>query len=556
MSRIGLLGRGARVVPPRAMPPVSSAPDMPDIVEQFDDIAEAVADRRKRAAINAAIASKQALEGAAEAAVEAASTFTFKFSDVISSRGMSFLESELQQYLRQWRSQRITGGALVNDLDTWVRDSGKSGAPPKPTFSSSPVVYAREVDKWSEDLMAWAVKNDIDDVMPGSPLDYAKRQRSGSPDAKLQLFLGAGYRGRLPGVTVPTPGTPCVGARWSSLAARVWPAGDAASFAAIRNLIDIKPTDPNYAAAVERLRNKIEFVLIKTRGDSSNHDITETVDIIQRLVKRYRNADDVLDEPGLRKLMGRKDLTTEDFLDRVVTGINIMRDECDLIAPNLIDELLTVPGIESFIETVVRRSGHEHGYRFEVFVAFREIFEGADPANLWMQVMIDGKMGPDIVRVFTRQDGTTVGRIVQAKSYRSLTALLSPAESGKIREQILSDIRRIQGDGFRVTGPNGNKIPVDPQIDFKIDWWRLRMESFDIPGIDPNDLKSLDTAKATAAREAFYNRHVKAKVEELNDWMASPEFRAEMGLGPYDPMPTFNLRVELTDQIVPSGFTP
>ncbi len=553
MSRLGLLGRGARVVPPSAMPPVSSVPDIDDVVDQLEDFAEAAIDRRKQAAINAAISSAQALEGAAEAAVEAASTFVFKFSDVISSRGMSFLDSELQLYLRKWRSQRIEGGALVGDLDAWIAASGKSGAPPKPTFSSSPAVYAREVDKWSEDLLQWAVKNDVDEVMPGSPLDYAKRQRTGSPDAKLQLLFGSGYRGRLPGVTRPTPGTSSVGSRWSSLAGRVWPPGDAASVAVIRTLLNIDFDD---AAKVALVRSKIEFMLIKTRGDFSNHDIDETVDIVRRLVERYRNADGVLDEDGLRRLMGSRDLTTEDFFDRVVTGINIMRDECDLIAPNLIDDLLTVPGIESFIETVVRRSGYEHGYRFEVFVAFREIFEGADPASLWMQVMINGKMGPDIVRVITRQDGTVVGRIMQAKSYRSLTALLSPADSGEIRRQILSDIKRISGDGFRVTGPDGVPIPVDPRIDFKIDWWRLRMESFDIPGVDPNDLKSMSTSRAAAARQAFYDQHVRAKVDELNDWMASPQFRSELGLGPYDPMPVFNLNVELTDQIVPSGFIP
>lgn len=553
MRRLGLLGRGARVVPPSAMPPVSSVPDIDDVVDQLDDFAEAVVDRRKRAAINAAISSAQALEGAAEAAVEAASTFVFKFSDVISSRGMSFLDSELQWYLRKWRSQRIEGGALVGDLDAWIAASGKPGAPPKPTFSSSPAVYAREVDQWSEELLEWAVKNDVDQVMPGSPLDYAKRQRSGSPDAKLQLFLGSGYRNRLPGVATSTPGPSAVGSRWSSLAGRVWPAGDAASFESIRTLINIDFDD---AAKVGLVRSKIELMLIRTRGDFSNHDIDETVDIIRRLVERYRNADGVLDQDGLRRMMGSKDLTTEDFLDRVVTGINIMRDECDLIAPNLIDDLLTVPGIESFIETVVRRSGHEHGYRFEVFVAFREIFEGADPADLWMQVMIDGKMGPDIVRVITRDNGTVVGRIMQAKSYRSLTALLSSADSGEIRRQILSDIKRISGDGFRVKGPDGISIPVDPQIDFKIDWWRLRMESFDVPGVDPNDLKSMNTSRATAARQAFYDQHVRAKVDELNDWMASPEFRSELGLGPYDPMPVFNLNVELTDQIVPSGFIP
>ena len=539
-SRAWLAGRGARVAP---LDPA----DATSFGDPIEELAEAVADRRKRAALSAVANAAQALEDAAEATAEAVTTFAFKFSDVVSSRGTAFLDSELQWYFRRWRVDRMQNGALESDLDGWITATGRTDAPTKPAFSTDAAVYSREMEQWSEDLLAWAVKHDVDEAMPGSPLEYAKRQRSGSPDAKLQLFLGPAYRGRLPGVVRNAAGAPQDGSRWSTLAGRLWPPGDAAAVTRARSVLDIDMDTPSSLTA---LRSTIDLVLLKTRAEFTQADVDEALRIIDLLVKRYRNADGTLDEAAVRRLMGRKDLTVEDLVDRVVTGIGMMKDEADLLGPDLINDLLRVPGIESFIESVVHKSGYEHGYRFEVFLAVRDLFVGHDRADLWMQVFVDGKMGPDIVKVL--RDGNTVtGRIVQAKSYKNLNALLSSGDSGEIRRQILSDLQRIKGDNFRITGPGGEVIDVDPQIDFKIDFFRVRLKSFKIEGVDPADLRAApNTAAAQRAREAFYDQHMRAKVDEINEWLASPELRAELGLGPDDVMPNFTLNVELADQVI------
>lgn len=533
--RAWLVGRGARVAPLEAM-------NVQQHRQPLEALAESVADRKKRAALRAVADAAQALEETAAAALEAATTFTFKFSDIVSSRGSAFLDSELQWYFRRWKRQRMEGSALADELDDWVR--ARPGAPPKPTLDPASPTYARELEKWNDDVLEWAITNDVDDVVPGSPLEYASRQRSGSPDAKLQLYLGGGYLQRLPGKATKAPPSLQDGSRWPWLAGRLWPPGDAASMRVVRSMLD--PADPQ---SVARLRSKIDLVMQKTRAEFTQAEVDDAVRVIQNLTKRYLENGE-LTEAAVRRLAGNKDLTSEDFVDRVLSGISMMRDEADLLGPNLFDDLLDIPGIESFIESVVHRSGFEHGYRFEVFLAVRDLFQGVSKNDLWMQVFVNGKMGPDIVKVI-RDDGPLRGRIVQAKSYKSLSALLGAGETGEIRRQLLSDLKRIKDDGFQITGPDGVKIPVDERIDFKLDFFRVRLTSFEIDGIDPSDLRAApNTAAAQRAREAFYNQHMKPRIDEINDWMRSPEFRTELGLGPNDPLPNFTLDVELADQVI------
>lgn|GEM_PF-5641814 len=545
-----LAGSGARV----ASPAVLEAP--PDVVRQMEDIADAAAPSRLpdapstptsanvlRAAIHVGEA---ALDAAADLATAAVSGVAAKFGHILSASGRAFRDPELLWYFRRWKSARIADGSLVNNLEAWVTAPGRSGAPQKPTLDVNSPTYLRDVEKWNEDVLDWAVGNGINAPVPGTPLEYARRQRTGKPHVKLEMALGANYGQRLPGRTVRQSGGSQNSSRWPLLANRLWPPGDAAAVTRARTILDTVPGNTNSAIA---LRSTIDLVMLKTRANFTQADVDDALRIIEQLVARYRNADGALDEAAVRRLMGNKDLTAEDFVDRVVTGINMMKDEADLLGPDLINDLLRVPGIESFIESVVHKSGYEHGYRFEVFLAVRDLFVGVNRSDLWMQVFVNGKMGPDIVKVL-RDVTPPRGRIIQAKSYKSLNALLSPSDSGEIKRQILSDLRRIKDDGFRLTGPDGSMIDVDTQIDFKLDFFRLRLTSFEIPGVSMADLRSANPTVAAQARDAFYNAHMRSKVDEINAWLASPEIRVDLGLGPNDPLPNFTLNVELADQVI------
>jgi hypothetical protein len=223
----------------------------------------------------------------------------------------------------------------------------------------------------------------------------------------------------------------------------------------------------------------------------------------------------------------------------------MMADEADLLDADLFHRMLDVPAIESFFEGVVRRSGHEHGYTFEVFLVARELHIGLDPKDLWMQVTLGEKMGPDFARLIG-EGAARRARLMQAKSYQDIGVLLRPTETGEILRQVQSDLRRFKEQGgFAIDG-----IPLDRIVDFKIDWWRLRTKSIHVEGFTEQQLRSLDPSVARPARNAFYDQHVAAKVEAINAALADASFMAELGIDP----PPFSIAVELVDQILlPNG---
>lgn len=503
-------------------------------VQSLADLEKKLRDRKNRAIINAVLEAGEVLVKAGEQAAEGATRFVLQFGDIVSSHGGAFLDPELQWHLRRWRSGRLAGQALERDIDTWLARVGRSGAPPKPALNpADTAAYAEAMDRWIDKLVDWAVVNKLDTAVPGSPLEYARGPRQGLPNLRLQLYLGEHYRAYLRGAThdprIPSPQR----SRWQSLT-RVWPP---AGPDAVGDLL----TMLNNPAA---LRATVREVAAQTRVALDRFDADRAASLLEALVERYKQ-NGVLDADGAGRLMGRKPLSQHEFVYRVVAGLDMMEDEADAIFAPL-DDLLEVAGIESFLEQVIHKSGYEHGYRFEVFLAARALFEGYPPSDLWMQVFVNGKMGPDMVRIIERA-GQRMARIIQAKSYQSLDDLLGEGGVGEIKRQLLSDLKRVAGDGFHVTGPDGvTRLPVDALIEFKLDWLRLRLSAFTIEGIDPAALRSLDPN----ARAEFHRLYVAPRVDAINTWLKSNELRAELGLKPGDVMPNFALRVDLVDQLL------
>ncbi len=506
-------------------------------IRQLSELEKQITDRKNRAVLKAIFDASELLVEMGEKVSASATRFVVQFGDIVTSRGGAFLDSEIQWYLRKWRDRRLAKGVLENDIDSWLARQ-IAGAPLKPQLDPSDAAeYANGMDRWIDDLVEWATVNKIDDAVPGSPLDYARGQRTGGPHLRLQLYLGEHYRDFLRGRTPDPRIAPLQRNRWPRLVKRIWPSPGSN---AINDLLQT-------LTSRQQLVQGVQDVAAKTRVALDRFDAEKTADLIEAIVERYKQ-NGVLDASGVRKLIGRKVISQEEFIDRVLAGIDMMADEATALkAPDLYEEVFDIPGIESFIEQVVRKSGYEHGYVFEVFLAMRELMQSVSPENLWMQVYVNGKMGPDIVRVMLENGKAVAARIIQAKSYRNLNELLGAGGVGEIKRQLLSDLYRIVGDGFQVTGPGGVRLPVDELIEFKIDWLRLRITEFIIDGIDPEDLRSFDPTVAAKARQAFFDQIVKPRIDEINAWMKTEAFKIELGLDPEDWIPDFTLVVELVD---------
>ncbi len=482
---------------------------------------EITPDRRKRAVLKAILNAGELLAETTVQVAESATRFVVQFGDVVSSHGGSFLDSELQWFLRHWRNRRLAGQALEKDLEAWAARQ-IAGAPSKPPLDlNNAEEYAQKIDQWIEDLVNWADGNKIDEAVPGSPLEYVRGQRAGAPHERLQLYLGEYYRDFVRGRTPDPRIKPLQRNRWPRLVERIWPLPGPN---AVNDLIGTLTDHQSLVSVVQNVANSTRVALDRFNAE-------KTAQIIETIVERYK-INGVLDAEALAGLIGRKTISQEEFIDRVLMGIDMIADEAAVQnVPDMLDDVLNIPGIESFIEQVVRKSGYENGYVFEVFLAIRELLQGTLPENLWGQVYLNGQMGPDFIRVILEDGQAVAARIVQAKSYRSLRELLGSGNIGEIQRQLLSDLQRLTKDGFQITGPNGLKLPIDEIVEFKIDWLHLRKSELAIAGIDPEKLHSLDPKVAEEARQAFYDVVMKEKINKINSWLQSRILYRGIGAG-------------------------
>jgi hypothetical protein len=482
----------------------------------------------------------------AMAAAQAAHRVPLGFVDIIAKHARAFLANELQVRYLRWRYRNLPD--WQQQLIRWREANPGAMAPPVFTPENRNA-HARQLAEWAEELNTYAA------TVPGAaavprrlPFDYVTGERAGRSHALLNLLFGEGYRNALrEAAGIRTPRLQPA-ALWPRLVACLWPPPDALAVPRLRQLLQVRTIDPDVPPGA--LRAAVESVIERTSVVVNPERVNRATGMIYALAKRYAPDGDIaqLTDEALLELMG-KPMSVDEFIHRLVIGFDIMADEADLIGPELLDKLLRVQGVESFLEMVLQKSGYEHGYTFEVFLVLRELFDELDPSRIWMQIVVGGKQGPDIGRIIVDELGRRV-RLIQAKSYRDINALLRPSETGEIWRQMRSDLLRLKADGFMVTGPDGTRLPIDRTIEFAIDWWHLRKTSFRMDGIDPADLHSLRESTDEVS-EAFKTKYVNDKVAELQAYLDSPEFRAELGLAEGEP--GFVLDVKIVDRILPEG---
>lgn len=484
------------------------------------------------------------LSATAEAAATAARRYGVEeaLSRTFTEDAAAFRNTTLMEAYRKWRRRGLP--EWEDTLDRWV--DANAGAPVKPVLSSDPMLRAQELGAWADELDGFARASAplADPVERRTPFDFMVTRRTGTPpDVLLRSALGDDYRKVAREVAFGRRRANQPAALWPRLVASVWRQGEQRDLDRLARIISANPlTDP---ADANELIDLVLSVAEMTQVLPGRVDAEWTAEKIRTLMSRYagENVDD-LTADGVQELMGAKTLSSQAFIDRILISLSMMADQADLLGPDVFHKMLEVPAIESFFEGVVRRSGHEHGYAFEVFLVARELFLDLDPKDLWMQVTLGEKMGPD----FARMIGTGAARrarLMQAKSYQDISALLRPTDTGEILRQVQSDLRRFKEQGFAIDG-----IPIDRVVDFKIDWWRIRTKSLSVEGFTEAQLRSLDPAVAAPARAAFEAQYVTEKVDEINALLADAGFMDELGIDP----PPFSVAVELVDQVLlPNG---
>jgi hypothetical protein len=494
------------------------------------------------------------IEQGAQAAAAAIYKQALEFADVVNRTATAFLDLELRRSYRAWKHRNLNG--WKDELEAWALVDADTPGPPL-FHPEDTAAYARELEAWAQSLHEWSTRvadGPTTAVPRRTPMDYASGKRSGRPHAKLTLLLGRGYAARLRGTLGSRAAREQLAAMWPRLVASVWPAADADAVPKLRAVLQ----DP------VALREMITDIANKTRAAPERLDVEGTAQRIERLAATYAGGDiGALTDDGVEALMGSKPLSPEAFIHRAMIGLDIMADEADLLGGDLFELMLRVDGIESFLATVIHNSGWEHGYVFEVYLVVRELFQVADPTKLWMQIVVGGKMGPDLGRLVMEdalgrivaegEQGALRVRLIQAKSYQDLDSVLRPSDTGKIWAQLKSDLLRLKEDGFLVTGPTG-QLEISRTIEFKVDWFHLRKTSIEIPGIDAAQLHGMRES-TQEVKDAFRIKYVDNKVARLNAMLDSPEFRFELGLdqtlGVHSGVPGFKLEVEIVDRIFP-----
>jgi hypothetical protein len=138
-------------------------------------------------------------------------------------------------------------------------------------------------------------------------------------------------------------------------------------------------------------------------------------------------------EETVTAILGTRKMHPDEFVHRLIEARDAIHDPLQLLGTSGVRDLWELDGIENALHGAVRRSGYEKGFVFELELAtvLRD-----EEGELILQVMIDGKSGPDFVRL--RRGKATIG---QAKSFDSHEALVG--YGGEFFRQFGSDLRRM-----------------------------------------------------------------------------------------------------------------
>jgi hypothetical protein len=506
-------------------------------------------------ALETIVSTADEITDAAAAVAKEAQRQPLSFLDALGKHVEAFLVSELEKKYVTWRHSHL--GAWKDDLVAWAQKNSGPGVPAMPAFTEvDRLAYAKELGDWAEQLHAWTpVKWGRGAVPRRLPLDYATGVRSGRSHLLLSLLFSDNYRNLVRDMAGLRGRRFQAAALWPRLVSAAYPPAGPNAVPNLRRLLQLAPPvhAPDMPPSV--LRAEVARVAADTKVNFDPQFVDAATLLIRRLAARYAPGGDIaqLTDKGLMQLMGNTALTSDEFIHRSLVAFEIMADEAGLIGPELLTKLLDVDGIETFLSMALKKSGHEHGYAFEVFLVLRKLYDEVSPADIWMQLVVAGRQGPDIGRVMLNAVGQRVVRLTQAKSFQDIGAIMRPTASGEIFSQIRSDLLRLAKDGFMVTGPDGTVLAIDETIEFAVDWFHLRRTAFRIDGIKPGELHGLHEA-SDAVRDAFFERYVRENTEKIQAMLDSPEFRDELAkLAHPRPVPSFKLEVSVVDRIFPDG---
>lgn len=196
--------------------------------------------------------------------------------------------------------------------------------------------------------------------------------------------------------------------------------------------------------------------------------------IIERVLAKASGVDDIADltVDGILKLTGEsRHFPAESLLDGLAHGVKKMKRAIDDVSGVNIDDVLSVNNIEDYFKDVITTSTYEHASEFEIYGLCKLLGEsGVQPADVLFQLALVGRKGPDIIHFVAGE-----AKVIQYKSFKNLSGLLTTTDSSAIYKQFVTDIKRLADNDFLVDAlDGGGKVPVNRTIEFKIDWTRVK----------------------------------------------------------------------------------
>ncbi len=281
------------------------------------------------------------------------------------------------------------------------------------------------------------------------------------------------------------------------------------------------------------LAAKIKEALIKEHGTATDADVDKHLEFAQNYLLRHASPGgdwvplssmgsrlDEFSENHVKRILGQDGkLHPDELVHRLIEAHDAVEVSVEILGTPGVRSLWGLRGVEGAIDGAIRRSGYEKGFVFELEIAVHLQEKGED---VILQVLIDGKSGPDFVVLRGGKAG-----IGQAKSFETHAALVG--FGGEFFGQFSSDLRRMWREHLKHTAATGTDLwakgdgpklavdgaqdfrPVDDIYTFYVDEARLHSRIVAAAGDD------LDGAIAKIAQS---DAEMRAWLTEMNDFMS------------------------------------
>ena len=231
----------------------------------------------------------------------------------------------------------------------------------------------------------------------------------------------------------------------------------------------------------QALAKKIKEALIKEKGTATDADVDQYLEFAQNYFLRHaspggswaplssRDMDKLagFSEDHVKRILGQDGkLHPDELVHRLIEAHDAVEVSVEILGTPGVRSLWGLRGVEGAIDGAIRRSGYEKGFVFELEIAVHLQDQGEE---VILQVLIDGKSGPDFVRL--RGGKAAIG---QAKSFETHAGLVG--FGGAFFGQFSSDLRRMWREHLKQTAATGTdlwvkgdgpKLAVDGAQDFR-----------------------------------------------------------------------------------------